>query len=294
MLRWQPAAPKRPEGTWRPELNLWPWAAEIGVDRFGLWALLDVRGVPYLLRWIPAGRFLMGSPEDEPERNDDETQHEVELTRGFWLGETAVSQALWHAAMGNNPSRRKGADLPVEQVPWGECQIFVAKLAGMAPGLGPRLPTEAEWEYACRAGTRTAFSFGDMLDTGRANYNGDYAYNKGPKGEYRQRALPVWSVAPNPWGLYQMLGNVYEWCEDWYGAYPTGPVSDPAGPAEGSYRVLRGGAWLSFGRCLRSAFRRRTGYSHADIGLRLAGGFDPQASQAGQAEAGTMTADGRA
>ena len=295
ILRWQPAAPERPEGAWAPEQNPWPWAAEIGADRFGLWALLRVCWVPYRLRWIPAGRFLMGSPEEEPERFDSERPHEVDLTRGFWLGETAVPQALWRAAMGNNPSGFKGEFLPVETVGWDDCQRFVAKLAGMAPGLGPRLPTEAQWEYACRASMRTAFSFGDALDTRYANYHGDYPYNNGRKGEYRQRTLPVQSLEPNAWGLYQMHGNVREWCADWFGDYPAGPVSDPAGPSGGSYRVLRGGSWFYYGRYLRSAYRAPypPDKRDADIGLRLAGGFDLQASQAGQAGAGAITADGR-
>lgn len=295
ILRWLPAAPDRREGAWQPEHNPWTWAAEIGADGFGLWARLDVRGVPYRLRWISPGRFLMGSPEDEPERSDDETEHEVMLTRGFWLGETAVPQAVWRAVMGENPSRFKGDELPVEQVNWDDCRRFVAKLAGMAPGLGPQLPTEAQWEYACRAGTRTAFSFGNALDTGLANYDGEYRYDKGAEGKYRQRTLPVRSFESNDWGLCQMHGNVYECCQDWYGAYPAGPVSDPMGPTEGSYRVLRGSSWDGYGRDLRSACRGRgsPGARYAFFGLRLAGGLDPQASRPGQAGAGAMTADGR-
>ncbi|MFD2113782.1 SUMF1/EgtB/PvdO family nonheme iron enzyme [Thiorhodococcus fuscus] len=289
ILRWQPAAPGRPVGAWQAEQNPWPWGAEIGADDFGLWARLEVRGVSYRLRWIPAGRFLMGSPSSEPERDDDETQHEVTLTDGFWLGETAVHQALWRAVMGDNPSRFKGDDLPVEQVSWDDCQRFIAKLASMVTGLEPALPIEAQWEYACCAGTRTAFSFGDALDTELANYDGNSPYNDGPKGEYRQRTLPVRSFAPNSWGLYQMHGNVYEWCADCYGAYPAGPVSDPTGPADGSSRVLRGGSWKGYGRILRSAYRDRNapGLRGDFIGLRLAGGVDRQAV------AGAMTADGR-
>lgn len=177
ILRWWSAAPTRPEGAWRPEHNPWPWATEIGADRFGLWAELWLKEVPYRLRWVPAGRFLMGSPKDEPGRADDETQHEVTLTRGFWLGETVVTQALWHAVMGDNPSNFKGDDLPVECVSWNDCQEWIARANRLREdGLVLRLPTEAEWEFACRAGTLTAFSFGDALDTGRANYNGNYPY----------------------------------------------------------------------------------------------------------------------
>jgi len=275
ILRWQPATPDRSEGAWQPEQNPWPWAAEIGADRYGLWARLEVGGVPYRLRWIPPGRFLMGSPPEEPERFENETQHEVTLTRGFWLGETAVPQALWRAVMGENPSRFQGDDRPVEQVSWDDCQAFLGRANRLrGDGLVLRLPSEAEWEHACRAGTRTTFSFGDLLDTERANYNGNSPYNDGPKGESRQRTLPVRRFDPNPWGLYQMHGNVYEWCADRYGAYPGGRVSDPTGPADGSFRVLRGGAWLLNGRFLRSASRNC--YSPDDrsvgLGLRLAGG----------------------
>ncbi|WP_245535840.1 formylglycine-generating enzyme family protein [Thiorhodococcus drewsii] len=293
ILRWQPAAPGRPVGAWQVERNPWPWAAEIGADGFGLWARLEVSGVSYRLRWISAGRFLMGSPPSEPERRDNETQHEVTLTDGFWLGETAVHQALWRAVMGNNPSRFKGDDLPVEQVSWDDCQRFVAKLASMVTGLEPALPTEAQWEYACRAGTRTAFSFGDALDTELANYDGNFPYHDGPKGEGRMSTLAVQTFRSNPWGLYQMHGNVWEWCADWYGDYPAGPVSDPTGPADGSSRVLRGGSWFLNGRHLRSACRAHyaPGYRRdLSLGLRLAGGVDRQASQAG---AGAMNADGR-
>ena len=296
ILRWQPAAPDRPDGAWQPEHDPWPWAAGIGADRFGLWALLKVRGVPYRLRWIPAGRFLMGSPPEEPGREDNETQHEVTLNHGFWLGETAVPQALWRAVMGGNPSYFQGDDLPVERVSWDDCRVFLGRANGRRDdGLVLRLPTEAEWELACRAGTRTAFSFGEALDPGRANYDGSYSYNNGPKGQYRRRTLPVRSLAPNPWGLYQMHGNVWEWCADRYGGYPGGPVSDPAGAADGTSRVLRGGSWNDYGRYLRSAYRYH--YSpddrHDYIGLRLAGGVDRHARQAGQSGGGAVTDDGR-
>jgi formylglycine-generating enzyme len=297
VCRWQPAAPDRPAGRWQPEGDAatWPWAADWGLDPIGLWALLRVRGADYRLRWLPPGRFLMGSPKDEPERDDDERQHPVVLTRGFWLGETAVTQALWQAVTGENPSGFTGPDLPVESVSWDDCQGFLRKLAALAPGLHPRLPTEAQWEYACRAGTRTPFSFGADLDTGQANYNGDYLYNNGPKGEFRRRTLPVGSFAPNAWGLYQMHGNLLEWCADWFGPYPAGEVTDPVGPEQAPGRVVRGGSWRSVGRALRSAYRARIPAvsRRRDFGLRLAGGFDPRASQAGQAQAGAMTADGR-
>jgi len=261
-----------------PSPPLFPadWAVAWGEDAYGLWQACAIAGVRQVMRWCPPGRFLMGSPPDEPERGDGEAQHEVTLTRGFWLGETACTQALWQAVTGVNPARfQDDPEHPVEQVSWDDCQAFLSRANRLRDaGLVLRLPTEAEWEYACRAGTRTAFSFGDALDTGRANYAGNFPYHDGPKGEYRRRTLPVRSFAPNPWGLYQMHGNVWEWCADGYGAYPAGPVLDPTGSADGEYRVLRGGAWYSFGRNLRSAFRyhRPPVSRYVYFGLRLAGG----------------------
>ena len=261
-----------------PSPPLFPadWAIAWGEDTYGLWQACAIAGVRQVMRWCPPGRFLMGSPVEEPERLGGETRHEVTLTRGFWLAETACTQALWQAVDGDNPAHFQGdPEYPVESVSWLDCLDFIARANRLRDdGLVLRLPTEAEWECACRAGTRTAFSFGDALDTGRANYNGNYPYSDGPKGEYRQRTLPVRSFAANPWGLYQMHGNVRQWCADWFGDYPPGPVSDPTGPADGSYRVLRGGAWYVRGRLLRSAYRSRPppDYRSAGIGLRLAAG----------------------
>ncbi|EGV30881.1 Sulphatase-modifying factor protein [Thiorhodococcus drewsii AZ1] len=250
-----------------PSPPLFPadWAIAWGEDVYGLWQACEIAGVRQVMRWCPPGRFLMGSPPDEPERGDNEAQHEVALTCGFWLAETACTQALWQAVIGDNPARfREDPEHPVEQVSWDRCQDFLARVNRLRDdSLVLRLPTEAEWEYACRAGTRTAFSFGDALDTEQANYDGNY-----------ERTLPVQSFAPNPWGLYQMHGNVWEWCADWFGDYPAGPVLDPNGPADGASRVLRGGSWSVGGRLLRSAYRRRSAPdSRFDfIGLRLAGG----------------------
>ena len=252
------------------------WASAWGEDAYGLWQAVSIAGVRQVLRWIPPGRFAMGSPQDEPGRFDDEIEHEVTLSRGFWLAETTVTQALWQAVTGGNPSHFKGDDaLPVDSVSWEDCQGFLERAnALLTAGPRLRLPTEAQWEYACRAGTRTAFSFGDALDTDKANYDGNYPYNDGPQGEYRQRTLPVHAFSPNPWGLYQMHGNLWEWCGDWYGEYPAGPVTDPTGPRDGQGRVLRGGSWINYGRALRSAYRLRVtpDNRHRIIGLRLAGG----------------------
>ena len=233
------------------------WASDWGEDRVGLWMGLTFRGVRQAFRWILPGSFSMGSEsEKEPERGSDELQHEVTLTQGFWLADTACTQALWQAVMGENPSMFKDDPRnPVEQVSWEDAQRFVAELNGRVAGLLARLPTEADWEYACRAGTTTPFSFGENITPEQVNYNGEYPYPGGKEGLYRERTVPVGSLPPNPWGLYEMHGNVLEWCEDWYGDYPSGPQVDPRGPATGALRVLRGGSWYGDGRLCRSAYR---------------------------------------
>jgi formylglycine-generating enzyme required for sulfatase activity len=205
--------------------------------------------------WIPPGTFLMGSPPQEEERQYDETQHRVTLTKGFWLGVTLVSQTQWQTVMGNNPSQFKGDDRPVDSVSWDDCQDFCKRL-GQKDGKRYRLPTEAEWEYACRAGTTTPFFFGDTISTDQANYDGNLTYGKGKKGVYREQTTPVGSFPANAWGLHDMHGNLYEWCSDWYGPYQSGDIVDPQGIDPGEYRVLRGGCWSSYPpvRC-RSAFR---------------------------------------
>jgi len=250
------------------------WAREWGEDDAGLWMTMAYKGVPYTFRWMTPGRFLMGSPESEPDRDSDETQHEVILTRGFWLGETPVTQALWQAAMGGIPSRFKGPDRPVEEVSWEDAQGFIARLNGERDDLFLRLPSEAEWEYACRAGTTTPFWFGEQITTEQANYNGNNPYAGGPKGEYREATVEVRALPANAWDLYQMHGNVYEWCQDWYGDYPPGLVTEPKGPETGPRRVLRGGSWFINAWRLRSAFRFHwePGIRSDFTGFRLARG----------------------
>jgi formylglycine-generating enzyme required for sulfatase activity len=251
-----------------------PWASDWGVDSYGLWMGLIVGGVRQAFRWIPPGRFLMGSPPDEVERLDNEAQHEVILSKGLWLAETTCAQALWEAVMGKNPSRFKGAERPVEQVSWEDAMTFIERLNAQVDDLNLRLPTEAEWEYACRAGTPTPFWFGGNITTEQVNYHGDYSYAGGEKGEYRAETMEVKALPCNGWGLYQMHGNVWEWCSDWYGEYPEGPVTDPVGPNTGEGRVLRGGSWDSDGGGARSA--RRSSGAPDDrsifIGFRLARG----------------------
>lgn len=250
------------------------WASDWGQDTYGYFMAFTVYGVRQSFRWIKPGEFMMGSPEDEPERFDDERQHPVTLTQGFWLAETTVTQALWEAVMKENPSSFKGINRPVETVSWEDCVRFITTMNDLKPGLDLRLPTEAEWEYACRAGTETPFSFGGNISPEQVNYNGDYPYDKGKKGKYRKETVDVTSLPVNPWGLYEMHGNVWEWCSDWYGDYPQVALVDPLGIERGGGRVLRGGSWLDGGRNVRSVFRSRIGFSNRDysIGFRLARG----------------------
>ena len=200
-------------------------------------------GIEYAFRWCPAGTFTMGSPSSEPGRKDNETQHEVKLTRGFWMLETEVTQAMWKSVMGENPSLFNGAQKPVEYVSWNDCQTFCTKLSSKLSGM-VSLPTEAQWEYACRAGTTGAYA-GDL------DAMGWYDSNSGEKTH------PVGQKKPNAWGLYDMYGNVWEWCQDWYGEdyYAESPTNDPTGPNTGRYRVNHGGGWYANTEQCRSAFR---------------------------------------
>jgi formylglycine-generating enzyme required for sulfatase activity len=150
-----------------------PWASHWGQDPFGLWCGFSLGDLLQRMRWIPSGKFWMGSPDEEPERFDNETRHRAILSQGYWLAETTCTQAFWREVMGKDPSQFKGDDLPVEQVSWEEVQSFCTRLNERLPGLQARLPSEAEWEYACRAGTETPFWWGDELSTDLANYDGN-------------------------------------------------------------------------------------------------------------------------
>ena len=253
-----------------------PGFSTYGEDKKGYWIELVLGSAKQRFRWIHRGRFMMGSPEDEPQREGVEHLHWVSLSTGFWLAETACTQGFWREVTGENPSyfsdKSESDNLPVEYVNWDDCQAMIAVLNQRMPELKARLPTEAEWEYACRAGTTTPFSFGETLTTALANFDGNYPYNGQAKGEFREQTLPVDTFAPNPWGLYQMHGNVWEWCEDWYEDYPQDEAIDPKGPPSGSTRVLRGGSWDSYGGWLRSADRSRfmPDVAGSFTGLRLA------------------------
>ena len=209
--------------------------------------------------YVPPGRFVMGSPVDEPGRHDDETQHEVTIRRGFWLGVTEVTQAQWQQAMSFNRSDAKGDDLPISKVSWAHAVAFCRKLSETG-GRTIRLPTEAEWEYACRAGAAGPFAGSGTLDEmGWHMDNSD------------ETPHPVARKKPNAWGLYDMHGSVAEWCSDWYErTWPPGPVADPVGPPAGKARVARGGSWGHFGRAARSAARAsfNPAYPLARVGVR--------------------------
>ncbi len=219
---------------------------------------------PAHLVWIPAGTFTMGSPSTEQDRYGNEgPQTQVTLSTGFWISKYETTQEEYVRVMGTNPSTFRGDNSrPVETLSWVDATNYCAKLtlsesaAGRLPsGCAYRLPTEAEWEYACRAGTTTATAYGNSLSSTQANFNGNYPYGGAAKGPYLAVTTKVGSYSANAWGLYDMHGNVYEWCLDWYGDYRGGIVTDPRGPTTGSSRVFRGGGWSDDSRGCRSAYR---------------------------------------
>ena len=231
---------------------------------------------------IPAGKFMMGSPKDEKDRCDDEILHEVTITKPFYLGTYLVTQEEYEKVMGRNPScysatgagrgkviGRDTSRFPMEEVSWFAAVEFCKRLSELPEeknaGRTYRLPTEAEWEYACRAGTTTQFYFGDKITTAQANY--DHRYDRPP--------TPVGSFPANAWGLYDMHGNVEEWCQDWYGPYPQEKVVDPQGPKTGERRVLRGGSFFDDASGVRSASRRNRepAWRCETIGFRVARDF---------------------
>jgi len=228
--------------------------------------------------WCPPGTFTMGSPKNEKNRGTDETQRQVTLTKGFHLGKYEVAQVQWKKIMGKNPSYFKGTDLPVERVSWEEVTTFCQKLtlsereAGRLPaGYAYQLPTEAQWEYACRAGTTTVFAFGDSLSSKQANFKGTIPYGGAAVGPNHGKPVAVGSYQPNAWGFHDMHGNLWELVADWHGAYPANPVTDPKGSASGSRRVWRGGPWIDGGHYQRSAQRSGgdPGYRDGNLGFRL-------------------------
>ena len=247
------------------------WASEWGHDEIGLWMGFTYKTVNYRFRWILPGRFLMGSQDNQ----DTQPPHYVTITQGFWLGETTVTQALWLAVMGeDNPSEFKGKDLPVERVSWQDVQLFINRFHQEEPELKLCLPTEAQWEYACRAGTKSMYHFGEQLFPEQAHFSLD-------KVGDAKNTVGVYAKPANPWGLHQMHGNVLEWCQDRYAEdyYAHSPFKDPQGPEwdmdkeNGAERkVLRGGSW--FHRADRASSAYRDAFAPDDrnfnAGFRLA------------------------
>ena len=267
----------------------WPpvWAVGWGVDTRGVYAEASVRGVGFPFRWIPPGSFLMGSPEDEVGRYSGEgPQHLVTLTQGFWMTATPCTQEQWKAVTGESPSHFRGVGRPVETVNWEACREFSGKLNEFSPGLHARLPTEAEWEYACRAGTTSGFNDGSGCTRpfGRdpaLDRLGWFDRNSGDE------TRAVGGKEPNGWGLHDMHGNVWEWCED--RAEEAGKtVADrhvaAAGPRREKHagRIVRGGSCWYESRLCRSACRNSLGLDQSrwDLGFRLAAGQPPEASVA--------------
>ena len=240
-------------------------AGKIKVEEKNAKPILQVdlsKGVKLEMVLIPAGKFMMGSPESEAGRRENETQHEVTLTKPFYMGKYEVTQEQWEAVMGNNPSRTKGAKLPVTNVSWNDCQDYIKKLNAKTNG-GYRLPSEAEWEYACRAGTKTAYAFGNSITKSDVSFGKD-------------STMVVGSYKTNFFGLYDMHGNVLEFCQDWFETYPVGSEIDPQGPPMGQAKVVRGGSYHKNTNPLftRSAMRfgagRSPSNSDIDLGFRLA------------------------
>lgn len=273
------------------------WAGGWGEDRYGVFCELAVGAATFLFRWMPPGSFQMGSPESEEGRypGEEDPRHAVRLTRGFWLGETPCTQAQWEAVMGENPSENKGDTLPVENVSWTMSQEFCEGLNSriknggfLDPEAVFRLPTEAEWEYACRgeAGKDSAFSDGSACTepTGldpALDRLGWFSENS------EEKTHPVAGKEPNERGLYDMHGNVWEWCLDGWRKYEDKEQKDPVGPQEkGALRVLRGGSAWSNARNCRSACRDQfdPGFRNGDWGFRLASGQPPGSGATGRSE----------
>jgi formylglycine-generating enzyme required for sulfatase activity len=229
-----------------------PRVARYFIEDFG-------NGVKLEMAAIPGGSFMMGSPENEERRYDNESpQHQVTVP-SFFMGKYPVTQAQYQAIMGTNPSYFKGSNRPVECVSWDNAVAFCEKLSQIT-GKTYRLPSEAEWEYACRAGTTTPFHFGETITTDLANYNGNYTYGQEPKGVYRRETTEVGSFGvANNFGLYDMHGNVWEWCQDnWHSNYEGAPIDGSAWlgiEKNTNTRLLRGGSWVNDPDDCRSAFR---------------------------------------
>jgi formylglycine-generating enzyme len=231
-----------------------------GDDDYGLFLEIKVSAQTQRFRWIEPGDFQMGSPNSEAGYDGEVLQQWVRISQGYWMADSACSQAFWLAVIGGkNPSRfYEDAQNPVERITQKEAIVFMKKLNELLidPNLQATLPSAAEWEYACRAGTKEAFSFGTTITPEQVNYDGNYPYNDAPKGLYRKRTVPVKSLPPNAWGLYEMHGNVWEWCRDTNRVYDDknaqAAIVDPE--EAGEKWLLRGGSWFNGATNARSAF----------------------------------------
>jgi formylglycine-generating enzyme required for sulfatase activity len=244
------------------------------------------KGVTITFVLIPPGKFRMGSPADEAQHEDDEALHGVTLTEPFDLAKTELTQAQYRALTGKDPSRFKGDRLPVEQVSWEEARDYAARLTQKRDDHHAyRLPTEAEWEYACRGGRPSSLPFGTgagrSLSSDGANCNGSLPYGGAEKGPSLQKTCAVGSYEVNALGLCDMHGNVWELCADRYGPYPVKDGTNPTGPNEGPDRVLRGGSWYNNAGDCRAAhrFSNGPGLRNQDVGFRLARSLPPGRKQ---------------
>jgi len=267
-------------------LERYPYGANAGVAKLRLSglgavppAIVWTNSLDMKFSWVPAGTFLMGSTDAQVEEalkecrrysseckriwfEEEQPPRLVTIARGFWMGRYEVTQGQYKAVMGTNPSLFKtcGKDCPVERVSWNDAKEFISKLNARNDGFVYSLPSEAEWEYAARAGTTTAFAFGDSLRSTQANFNGNFPYGNAPTGPYLERTTKVGSYRPNAWGLYDMHGNVFEWVEDiWQDSYTGLPTDGSANTTRGDNRLrtVRGGSWLNYGDDSRSALRGR-------------------------------------
>ncbi|MBI5844728.1 MAG: formylglycine-generating enzyme family protein [Deltaproteobacteria bacterium] len=234
----------------KPPAHVYPPSVRTDLPRF-----TNSLGMEFVK--LPPGTFTMGSSTEDEDRQGGETLHEVTLTKGFFLQVTEVTQGQWLQVMQTFPSSFTtcGYECPVENISWFLMQEFIDRLNSMDTSKKYRLPTEAEWEYAARAGTKTAFAYGDCLDTRLANFDGRYPVKDCHRGIYLQRTVPVRTYPPNAWGLHEMHGNVAEACQDWYDELPEAPVKDPEGAETGIRRVFRGGSWSNDAKYCRSATR---------------------------------------
>ena len=264
-------SPSGQKPAWAEEWDaIWPsgqppsWVENGGYDQYGVWVSFRVPGtdVTQRMRRIPPGWFMMGSSKDDPGYYPDESpRHLVTIDQGFWMFETACREVLWMVVMDQPPRRSRGPEFPVTNVSWNDAQDFVKRLNAMLPGLRIGLPSEACWEYACRVGTETPYSFGESITKKQVCYGS-------------QNPVAAGTLPPNQWGLYEMHGNVWEWCEDrWHGTYAGAPEDGAAWLSGGSGdRVIRGGSWFNGARNTRAAYRIGSDPSTRDddVGFRCA------------------------